>query len=111
MLVGHFAISFLGKRIEPKISLGTLVLASMLPDLLWCVFMIAGIERVRIKPGIAITSGMRALDALEASEIAYSHSLLMTAIWGGLVAVFYLSRRANIRGMWILFAAVSSHWV
>ena len=34
MFVGHFAVAFVGKRVEPKIFLGTLLLAAMLPDLL-----------------------------------------------------------------------------
>lgn len=34
MLVGHFAVAFVGKRVEPELSLGTLVLASMLPDII-----------------------------------------------------------------------------
>src|SRR5215831_4439353 len=37
MLVGHFAVGLTAKRIEPAISAGTLVLASMLADLLWCI--------------------------------------------------------------------------
>ena len=111
MLVGHFAISLIGKRVEPKISLGTLVLAAMLPDLLWCVFLISGTEHVRVKPGVTITSGMRVLDALEAPDIVYSHSLLMGAVWGALLAVLYFSQRANKRAAWLIFAAVLSHWV
>ena len=51
MLVGHFAIGLTAKRVEPKISIGTLVLAAMLADFLWCVFMLAGIEHVQFKPG------------------------------------------------------------
>ena len=51
MLVGHFAIGLTAKRVEPKISLGTLVLAAMLADFLWCVFMLTGIEHVQFKPG------------------------------------------------------------
>jgi len=111
MFVGHFAISLIGKRLEPKISLGTLVLASMLPDFVAFVLMIAGIEGVRFKTGVAITSGMRAIDALEVSQSSYSHSLLMGAIWGGLFAAFYFARRGNKRGAWLLFAAVLSHWI
>ena len=41
MLVGHFAVAFVGKLVEPKPSLGTLVLAAMLPDILWPIFRIA----------------------------------------------------------------------
>lgn len=46
MLVGHFAVAFAAKRIEPQISLGTLVLATMFLDILWLVFTTAGIEAV-----------------------------------------------------------------
>jgi hypothetical protein len=51
MLVGHFAVALAAKRVEPRVSLGTLVLAAMLENLLWCVFMIAGLEHVQFKPG------------------------------------------------------------
>ena len=110
MLTGHLAIGFIGKRAEPKLSLGTLMFACLLSDLLWCVLMLAGIEHIRVKPGIMVSPSMRALDVLEASEISYSHSLLMTAVWGGLLALLYFSRRRNLRASWVLFAAVLSHW-
>jgi hypothetical protein len=103
MLVGHFAISLLGKRIDPKISVGTLMLAAMLPDVLWCLFMIAGLEQIRVNAGSTFK--------LEAIEIAYSHSLLTGAIWGGLLALSYFWRQSNRRGAWLVLAAVLSHWV
>ncbi len=105
MLVGHFAAALAAKRVEPAISLGTLVLASMLADLLWCVFMIAGIEQVQFKPG------MGAANYFGASNIAMSHSLIMDAVWAGLfTAVYFLSRRYP-RGALVLFAIVLSHWL
>jgi hypothetical protein len=105
MLVGHFAIGLTAKRVEPKISLGTLVLAAMLADFLWCVFMLAGIEHVQFKPGRG------AANYLVASDIAWSHSLLTNAIWGAVFAAAYYWRRRYPRGAWILFAAVLSHWL
>jgi len=50
MPVGHFAVGLAAKRIEPAISIGTLVMTAMIADLLWCVFMIAGIEHVQCQP-------------------------------------------------------------
>ena len=50
MLVGHVAAAFVGKHIEPELSLGTLVLATMLPDILWPIFSVAGIEYVAGSP-------------------------------------------------------------
>ena len=43
MFIGHFGVALMAKPIAPKTSLGTLMLASSLPDLLAFVFLIAGI--------------------------------------------------------------------
>lgn len=108
MLVGHFAVAFVGKRIEPKISLGTLVLASMLPDILWTIFSIAGIEYVASKRGIAVFNPL---------DVAMSHSLLMVTIWAALFAGGYFGWRhyryhqESMLASGILFLAVLSHWL
>jgi hypothetical protein len=44
MLVGHFAVGIAAKRIAPKTSLGTLILATIAADVLAWVFILAGIE-------------------------------------------------------------------
>ena len=111
MLVGHFAVGLIARRVEPKLSLGTTTLASLLPDLLWCLFLIAGIEHVRFKPGIIVQPGMRALDALEAPDVVYSHSLLMGVVWGALLAAAYFARRYSAGGAAVIFVAVLSHWL
>lgn len=105
MHVGHFAVGFVAKRVEPKLSLGTLVLAAMLSDILWAVFLIAGIEHVQFKPG----SG--AANYVDAYDIAFSHSLLMDAVWGALLAGIYFLRRRYTRGALVIFIAVLSHWL
>jgi len=105
MLVGHVAVGLAAKRVTPRVSVGTLVLAAVLPDLLWCVFLLAGIEHVEIRPGRG------AVNYLEASDIAFSHSLLMDAVWGALLAAAYFGVRRYARGGWMLFAAVMSHWL
>jgi hypothetical protein len=105
MLVGHLAAGFTAKRLAPQVSLGTLVLAAVAADLLWCLFLIAGIEQVRILPGRTTQ------DSLAAINIAYSHSLAMDAVWGLLLAAGFFVRRRCARGAWILFALVLSHWL
>lgn len=105
MLVGHLAVGFVAKRIVPKLSLGTLMLAAMMADFLWCAFMIAGIEEVQIK------SGLGAANYFEATDIFYSHSLLMNAIWAALFATAYFLRRHCPRGACVVFVAVLSHWL
>jgi membrane-bound metal-dependent hydrolase YbcI (DUF457 family) len=105
MLVGHFGVALAAKGIEPAVSVGTLALASMMPDLLSCVFMIVGIEHVQFKPG------MGAANYFGASDIAMSHSLLMDGLWAGLLAAAYFLKRRSPRGAWIIFGAVLSHWL
>ncbi|HVG31864.1 MAG TPA: metal-dependent hydrolase [Pyrinomonadaceae bacterium] len=105
MHVGHFAVGLLAKRVEPKLSLGTLVLAAMLSDFLWAIFLFAGIEHVRLKPGRG------AANYADAYDIAFSHSLLMEVVWGALFAAAYFLRRRYPRGALVLFVAVVSHWL
>jgi membrane-bound metal-dependent hydrolase YbcI (DUF457 family) len=104
MFVGHFAVGFIAKRREPRLSLGTCVLAATLADILWPIFLIAGLEQVQFKPG------MGAANYFVASNIALSHSLLMDGLWGALFATTYFLSQRNVRSALILFAAVVSHW-
>jgi hypothetical protein len=69
MLAGHVAVGLVAKRIEPRISLGTGILAALFADVVWCVFLIAGIEHVRIRPGLG------AAQYFDAVDMAWSHSL------------------------------------
>jgi hypothetical protein len=105
MFVGHYAVGLAAKRFEPRVSLGTFVLAAMFADVVWCVAMLAGLEHVSYQPGRG------AANYLVASNIALSHSLLMDAIWAALFAGGYYLWRRYWRGAWMLFAAVLSHWV
>jgi hypothetical protein len=51
MFIGHFAVGFACKRLAPRASLGALMAAPLFLDLLWPLFLIAGLESVRIDPG------------------------------------------------------------
>jgi hypothetical protein len=105
MLVGHFAAGLLAKRVEPKLSLGTLVLASMVADFLWCIFAIAGIEHIKFKPGRG------AANYADFYDTAWSHSLLTNVVWGALFAGAYFWLRRYKRGALVLFLIVLSHWL
>ena len=105
MLVGHLAVGFLAKRSEPRLSLGTALFAPILSDLVLFVLVIVGLERIEFGTGAGAAAYFHAIN------ISYSHSLLMTAMWGALLAgAFYLWRR-NTRGPWIVFVGVLSHWL
>jgi hypothetical protein len=105
MLVGHYAVGFIAKRAEPRISLGTLVFAAMFADIAWCVFMIIGLEHVQFK------SGKGAGQYFFATNIAMSHSLLMDIVWATSLALAYLLWRHYPRGAWVIFFVVLSHWL
>lgn len=105
MLVGHFAAGLFAKRADPRSSLGTFVLASMAADLLWCIFLLAGIERVAVQAGTTTQNSLRAI------EIGYSHGLLPDLMWAALFAGIWFWRRRSARSAGILFLAVLSHWL
>ena len=51
MFIGHLAVALAAKKVAPKVSLGTTTIAVQFVDLLWPVFLLLGIEHVRIDPG------------------------------------------------------------
>src|SRR5438270_13696520 len=105
MLAGHFAAAFLGKRLAPETSVGTMVLAAVLPDVLWGAFLLAGLEQVVIKPGKG------AANYLTYGNVPFSHSLLMDAVWGALLAGAYFLLKRYPLGAWVTFGVALSHWV
>jgi len=94
MFVGHFAIGFGAKRWAPKTSVGTLMFAALLADLLLFVFVALGIEHISIRPGIT------RVNALNLYDFAWSHSLVMDVVWGALLAAAYCLTRRYGRGAW-----------
>jgi hypothetical protein len=105
VFLGHFATALAAKRAAPRVSLGWLVAAGQLPDLIWPVLVLAGIERVRIAPGDT------AYTPLAFEYYPWSHSLVMVAVWGAVFGTLYFAVRRNARGAVILGAVVVSHWV
>jgi len=104
MLVGHLAVGLVAKRIEPKISLGTGILAALLSDLLVFPLLIAGIEHFDTLPGATLNRSV-------GRDIVYSHGLLSNIIWAALFATIYFLHRRYPRGALLLFAVVLSHWL
>lgn len=50
--IGHFGVALAGKRFAPRTSIGILFFAAHFLDLIWPVFLLLGVEHVRIAPGI-----------------------------------------------------------
>jgi hypothetical protein len=104
MFVGHIAVGFAAKSVSPRTSLGLLVLASLLLDVLLWIFVLARFEHVAVKPGITLTN------SLDLYDYPLSHSLLMAVFWGASMACVYYVVRRHSRGALLVFAAVVSHW-
>jgi len=105
MFIGHFGLALALKRAAPRTSLGTLALATEFADLLWPGFLLAGIEHVRIAPGITKVT------PLDFYDYPISHSLLTDAGWAAAAGALYFAIRRSARGAWILIVAVLSHWL
>lgn len=104
MLVGHLAVGLIAKPYEPKISLGTWILAALLSDFIFFTLLIAGIEHVEVVPGANVNRAV-------GRDIVYSHGLLMNLVWATLFASIYFLRSRYSRRALLLFAVVLSHWV
>lgn len=105
MFIGHFAVAFAAKKATPKTSLGTLLLAAELPDLLWPVFLLLGLEHAVISPPVRGVTPILFLD------YPLSHSLAADVGWGLVLAGLYLIFRKDRRGAIWLWLLVISHWV
>ena len=106
MFLGHFAVGLAAKRVVPRASLGTLLAAAQLADLLWPVFLLVHAEHVLIRPGATTAA------PLVFTSYPYSHSLVALAVWATLFAAGYaVARRNGWAVPLVIFGLVLSHWV
>ena len=107
MFVGHYGVSFAAKKAEPSIPLWVLFIAVQLLDVLWAPFVLLGIEKVRIVPGIT------ASNPLDLYYMPYTHSLVAAVGWSVAAFLAYrlAVRPAAPRAAAIVGVAVFSHWV
>ena len=105
MFIGHFALGFAAKKWAPRQSLAVLVAAPILLDVLWPVFCLAGLERFHIE------EGNTAFQPLVFDSYPWSHSLLMSVLWGALFALVVARLTKDRAGAAIAGVLVVSHWV
>ena len=105
MFIGHFGAALAGKRLAPRTSLATLILAAQFLDFLWPIFLLAGLEHVRVAPGIT------RVQPLDFYDYPYSHSLTMAVRWALALGMGYFLIRRYIRGAVVAGVLVLSHWV
>jgi hypothetical protein len=105
LFLGHFGVALAAKRVAPAASLGTTVLAAQLADGLWPIFALAGLEQVRIDPGITRVT------PLDFVSYPYSHSLAADVGWAALFGIIYGFARKDWRTAGWMAVLVLSHWV
>jgi membrane-bound metal-dependent hydrolase YbcI (DUF457 family) len=109
MFIGHFSLGLGLKRADKTLSLGLLFIATQLPDLIYGFNLLTGIEKVNI------VASSNPLTAAEYPFYPYSHSLLATLLWAGLVALIILaathrSSQQKSKTALIMSTAVLSHF-
>ena len=104
MFIGHWApaLAVAAKRQRP--GLGTLFIAAQLVDWAFFVFVLLGIEKMRLNPGIS------AVSPLDLYFMPYTHSLVGALVWGsGTTVVIWAILRDRTAGL-LVGAVVVSHW-
>jgi hypothetical protein len=107
LFVGHYSASFAGKSAENHIPLWVLFLTVQWIDVLWGIFVLLGIEKVRIVPGITVSN------ALDLYYMPFTHSLAGALGWSAFAYVMcqLVPRLRGARTGMIVAAAVFSHWI
>lgn len=105
MFIGHFGVGFASKKIDNKPSLGTLFLATQFIDLIWPIFLLLGLEQVKIEPGNT------SFTPLNFISYPFTHSLLGVLFWAFLVGTIYYFIKKDIKTAMLLGVLVLSHWV
>src|SRR5881396_3483179 len=107
MFVGHYGVAFAVRSEKNQIPLWVLFVAVQLLDFLWAPFILLGIEKVRIVPGIT------ASNPLDLYYMPYTHSLVAAVLWSCVGGVVYrlVARPARRQASAVVGAAVFSHWV
>jgi hypothetical protein len=86
--IGHLGVGLVAKGATPKTPLAILLLAPMLLDIIWAIFLFAGIE-----------------------PIIWSHGLLMSIVWSVIAAILTVLITHNFRTSLMIGFLVFSHWL
>jgi hypothetical protein len=104
MFIGHWAPAIVAATHKQAPSLPVLFIAAQLVDWAFFLFLMFGIEAMRVTPGISV------MNPMDLYHMPYTHSLLGTAAWaaglGALIFAVSRNRTAAIIGVLV----VLSHW-
>jgi hypothetical protein len=103
VFIGHAAVALAAKPLLPRTNLAWPLVAAFWVDMVWPLFLLAGIESVKIDPGNT------AFTPLDFVHYPWTHSLAAAIVWSFLFA-FLFHRISKQKGAWILGLLVFSHW-
>ena len=105
MFVGHYALGLATKQLAPRTSLGALIAAPILLDLLWPIFLLVGWEFVTIQPN------PNPFLRLQFDSYPISHGLVAVIGWATLFASIYFGFARYLVGAITIWFGVISHWL
>ncbi len=105
MFIGHYAVGLASKKVSPRASLGVLIAAPILLDLLWPIFLLIGWERA------AIEQNGNPFLRLDFVSYPISHGLVAVMGWATLFACLYFGFARYVIGAITIWIGVVSHWV
>jgi len=105
MFIGHYAVGLAAKKFAPRSSLGALVAAPILLDLLWPIFLLLGWEHVSIAPN------SNPFLRLQFDSYPISHGLVAVVGWATLYASVYFGLTRYLAGTIVIWIGVISHWL
>jgi hypothetical protein len=105
MFIGHYAVGLASKKLAPRASLGVLIAAPILLDLLWPIFLLLGWEHVSVEPNT------NPFLRLSFDSYPISHGLLAVVGWATLFAAIYFGVTLYKAGALAIWIGVISHWV
>lgn len=105
MFIGHYAVGLAAKKFAPQSSLGALIAAPILLDLIWPIFLLLGWEHVSIVPN------RNPFLRLQFDSFPISHGLIAVIGWATLYASIYFGLTRYVSGAVVIWCGVVSHWV
>jgi hypothetical protein len=105
VFIGHWAPALVVAARRKPPGLGTLFVAAQLVDWAFFVFVLLGIEKMRISPGIS------AVSPLDLYFMPYTHSLVGALAWGGAATIIVWTILRDRSAGLLTGAVVVSHWL
>jgi|GWRWMinimDraft_5_1066013.scaffolds.fasta_scaffold04833_2 hypothetical protein len=104
MFIGHWAPAILAATHKDAPSLPVLFIAAQLVDWAFFLFLMFGIEAMRVTPGIS------AMNPMDLYHMPYTHSLLGSTLWATGFGTLVFAARRNKTEAVIAALVVLSHW-